>query len=155
MPADLQQVYRTSFQLSPYAFLHVAARTQKWVDQAISRNIYLADRSVDTMVDLYRTAWEMGVKTTYYLHMMPRHTAEQSTVKINKADQVRPASAGAPRRGFGAARTTASPPATAVTAPLAATLAAPVEAAVLELDVVDGAACPVDPMERLQCDSCQ
>ena len=155
VPADLQQVYRTSFQLSPYAFLHVAARAQKWVDQAISRNIYLADRSVDTMVDLYRTAWEMGVKTTYYLHMMPRHTAEQSTVKVNKADQVRPASGGTPRRGFGAARATTSPPATAVTAPLAATVAAPVEAAVLELDVVDGAACPVDPMERLQCDSCQ
>ncbi|WP_232822089.1 hypothetical protein, partial [Desertihabitans aurantiacus] len=24
-----------------------------------------------------------------------------------------------------------------------------------ELDVIDGTACPVDPMERLQCDSCQ
>jgi ribonucleoside-diphosphate reductase alpha chain len=25
----------------------------------------------------------------------------------------------------------------------------------LEVDVVDGAACPVDPQERLQCESCQ
>ena len=24
-----------------------------------------------------------------------------------------------------------------------------------EVEVVDGAACPVDPQERLQCDSCQ
>jgi ribonucleoside-diphosphate reductase alpha chain len=28
-------------------------------------------------------------------------------------------------------------------------------AVVPELEVVDGAACPVDPQERLQCDSCQ
>jgi ribonucleoside-diphosphate reductase alpha chain len=30
------------------------------------------------------TAWEKGVKSTYYLHMKPRHTAEQSTVAVNK-----------------------------------------------------------------------
>jgi len=41
IPAELQEIYRTSFQLSPYAFLNVAARAQKWIDQAISRNVYL------------------------------------------------------------------------------------------------------------------
>ena len=100
---ELQAIYRTSFQLSPYAFLNVAARAQKWIDQAISRNIYLASRDVGEMVDLYSAAWRMGVKTTYYLHMMPRHTAEQSTVKVNKADDLRHRSAATPRRGFGAA----------------------------------------------------
>lgn len=29
---------------------------------------------------------EKGVKTTYYLHMKPRHTAEQSTVRVNKGE---------------------------------------------------------------------
>lgn len=143
IPEELQQIYRTSFQLSPYAFLHVAARAQKWIDQAISRNIYLQSRDVGEMVELYAAAWRMGVKTTYYLHMMPRHTAEQSTVKVNKAEQVAP-SGGAPRRGFGAA------------APRAVVAEAPVVPdEVVELEVVDGAACPVDPQERLQCDSCQ
>jgi ribonucleoside-diphosphate reductase alpha chain len=28
------------------------------------------------------------VKTTYYLHMKPRHTAEQSTVKVNKSEDL-------------------------------------------------------------------
>jgi ribonucleoside-diphosphate reductase alpha chain len=37
------------------------------------------------------------VKTTYYLHMKPRHQAEQSTVKVNKAEEI---SGGA--RGFAA-----------------------------------------------------
>src|SRR5690606_39256543 len=70
VPRDLKEIYRTSFQLSPYAYLNVAGRAQKWIDQAISRNIDLASRDVDEMVDLYAAAWRMGVKTTYYLHMM-------------------------------------------------------------------------------------
>lgn len=186
VPERLKAIYRTSFQLSPYAFLDVAARAQKWIDQAISRNIYLASRDIGEMADLYAAAWRRGVKTTYYLHMMPRHTAEQSTVKVNKTEQLNQASAGGARRGFGAvARPTAATP-VASAEPVEAP-AEPVEAparrgpstgsgqrfgfasvaavalpsasvvpdGVQEIEVVDGAACPVDPMERLQCDSCQ
>jgi ribonucleoside-diphosphate reductase alpha chain len=175
VPDEIKAVYRTSFQLSPYAFLNVAARAQKWIDQAISRNMYLADRELATMVDVYTQAWRMGVKTTYYLHMMPRHTAEQSTVEVDKsADRTPTASAGGPsRRGFGGARPvpTPGPVAAAHTAAdSAAGVAAVPTASALppaqrtpvitvgpepELDVVDGTACPVDPQERLQCDSCQ
>ena len=74
IPDDLKEVYKTSFQLSPYAFLEVAARAQKWIDQAISRNMYLETRDLGDMMDIYYAAWERGVKTTYYLHMKPRHT---------------------------------------------------------------------------------
>ncbi|WP_182112340.1 MULTISPECIES: ribonucleoside-diphosphate reductase subunit alpha [unclassified Actinotalea] len=143
VPEHLVEVYRTSFQLSPYAFIEVAARAQKWVDQAISRNIYLASRDVGEMAALYQAAWERGVKTTYYLHMKPRHTAEQSTVRVNKSE-ARPTSAPAPgtasagaRRGFGFGK------------------AVPVAPLPAPDDVVDGTACPTDPMERLQCDACQ
>ncbi|MBX3067665.1 MAG: ribonucleoside-diphosphate reductase subunit alpha [Cryobacterium sp.] len=88
LPDELKQVYKTSFQLSPYAFLEVAARAQKWIDQAISRNMYLETRDIGEMMDIYYGAWERGVKTTYYLHMKPRHQAEQSTVKVNKAEDI-------------------------------------------------------------------
>ena len=156
VPPHLQQVYRTSFQLSPHAFLNVAARAQKWIDQAISRNIYLASRDVGEMMNLYSAAWRMGVKTTYYLHMMPRHQAEQSTVRVNKAETVTSAAGSSGRRGFGAASparrgfgAAAAAPAPVQTEPIEAP-----EDAVL-LDVVDGQTCPIDPQERLQCDSCQ
>jgi ribonucleoside-diphosphate reductase alpha chain len=114
IPDEVKAVFKTSFQLSPYAFLDVAARAQKWIDQAISRNMYLETRDLGDMMDIYYAAWERGVKTTYYLHMKPRHTAEQSTVKVNKAEDIvastaasTPAAEGvtapaAPaRRGFG------------------------------------------------------
>ncbi len=102
IPDDLKATYKTSFQLSPYAFLEVAARAQKWIDQAISRNMYLETRDIGDMMDIYMSAWERGVKTTYYLHMKPRHTAEQSTVKVNKSEDVN----GGVRKGFGAASST-------------------------------------------------
>src|SRR5690625_3104785 len=102
IPEDIKRKYRTSFQVSPYAFIEVAGRAQKWFDQAISRNIYLADRDIEKMSDLYQAAWEYGVKTTYYLHVKPRHGAEQSTTKVNKAKAIGTTSAsGNGRRGFG------------------------------------------------------
>jgi ribonucleoside-diphosphate reductase alpha chain len=101
IPQHLKDVYKTSFQLSPFSFIEVAARCQKWIDQAISRNMYLETRDLGDMMGIYSAAWERGVKTTYYLHMKPRHTAEQSTVKVNKAEEI---NAGGPaKKGFGAA----------------------------------------------------
>src|SRR5690606_16710990 len=100
---------------------------------------------------------------------------EQSTVKVNKAEAVTPAG-GAAKRGFGVAAAPTAPssaaPSSAVPAargfgavatPQAAPVAADVEVieAVVpegdlqEIEVVDGASCPIDPMERLQCESCQ
>lgn len=99
IPQRIKDIYKTSFQLSPYAFIEVAARAQKWVDQAISRNMYLETRDIGDMEQIYRTAWKKGLKTTYYLHVKPRHTAEQSTVKVNKA-----AGLGQKKAGFGFAR---------------------------------------------------
>jgi ribonucleoside-diphosphate reductase alpha chain len=103
IPSRIRAIYKTSFQLSPYAFIEVAARAQKWIDQALSRNMYLETREVEDMVKIYSAAWEKGVKTTYYLHVKPRHTAEQSTIKVNKADEIVKVKAGA-GVGFGFGR---------------------------------------------------
>lgn len=182
IPSWLADIYKTSFQVNPAAYLHIAARAQKWVDQAISRNVYLADRDVNAMLDLYALGWRMGVKTTYYLHMMPRHTAEQSTVKVNKA-------AATNKKGFGTARGAAANPASragfaavgssqgfrgrrafseampskeqaqahtvgAFAVPVPPPAAA-IQLTAADIEVIDGQACPVDPMERMQCESCQ
>jgi ribonucleoside-diphosphate reductase alpha chain len=129
IPESVRCVYRTSFQLPPSVFITIAARAQKWVDQAISRNMYLESRDVTEMMKVYLEAWEQGLKTTYYLHMKPRHSAEQSTIRVNKAESV----LGGSGVGFGFAA--ASPPPVAVPAgPLV---------------------CPVDPAELAACEACQ
>ena len=88
MPQHIKDVYKTSFTTNPYAYIEVVARAQKCVDQSLSRNMYLETRDIDETMKIYSTAWEKGVKTTYYLHMKPRHTAEQSTVAVNKAKKI-------------------------------------------------------------------
>ena len=111
IPQDIKDTFKTSFQLSPFAFLEVAARAQKWIDQAISRNMYLETRDMDDLMSIYTGAWKRGVKTTYYLHMKPRHTAEQSTVKVNKSEQINSSGgSGAPKKGFGAAAPASAEP---------------------------------------------
>ena len=102
VPQELKDVYKTCFQLSPFAFIEVAARAQKWVDQAISRNMYLETRSIDDMEQVYMEAWKRGLKTTYYLHMKPRHQAEQSTTRVNKTEEM--AKTGGKKVGFGFAK---------------------------------------------------
>jgi ribonucleoside-diphosphate reductase alpha chain len=103
IPQEVRDVYKTSFQLSPYAFIEVAARAQKWVDQAISRNMYLQTRDIDEYVEIYSEAWRRGLKTTYYLHVKPRHQSEQTTVVSQSVQKVRTESA-ARVTGFGFAR---------------------------------------------------
>ncbi len=104
IPSDLKAVYKTSFQVSPYAFIEIAARAQKWVDQAISRNMYLETRDIDEYVKIYTEAWRRGLKTTYYLHVKPRHQSEQTTVSIDKIAETKIKSQNSGRRGFGFAK---------------------------------------------------
>lgn len=168
IPDYIKRVYKTSFGTSPYAFIEVAARAQKWIDQGISRNMYLDVRDMDEIMKIYMTAWEKGVKTTYYLHMKPRHTAEQSTVSVNKSAKMG-------RVGFGALKK-AVPSATVVEVPVEAkaepvaevvqaTYVAPVaqtaQPVVSDVKpkpkvIIAGAkTCPSDPALLAQCDSCQ
>ena len=86
IPDQIKRIYKTSFSVSPYAYIEVAARAQKWVDMGISRNMYLEVRDINEIMNIYTTAWDKGLKTTYYLHMKPRHSAEQSTTSVNKAE---------------------------------------------------------------------
>lgn len=104
IPEDVKAVYKTSFQLSPYAFIEVAARAQKWVDQAISRNMYLETRDIDEYVKIYTEAWKRGLKTTYYLHVKPRHQSEQTTVSVDKIAEKKIKTQTGATRGFGFAK---------------------------------------------------
>ncbi|HVO28518.1 MAG TPA: ribonucleoside-diphosphate reductase subunit alpha [Candidatus Paceibacterota bacterium] len=123
IPQHIKDIYKTSFSTSPYAFIEVAARAQKWIDQALSRNMYLETRDIGEVMDIYSTAWKKGVKTTYYLHMKPRHTAEQSTVHVNKGEAMG-------KKGFAAVMSEiASASAAEPVAETVAAVVAPVEAA--------------------------
>ena len=155
IPDQIKRIYKTSFSVSPYAYVEVAARAQKWVDMGISRNMYLDIRDIDEIMNIYTTAWDKGLKTTYYLHMKPRHSAEQSTTTVNKAEALG-------KRGFAVLRdkiqqepkmeTKNSEAAPENTADLVAVFTPTVEkekAGVLNVHISE------DPQEKFLCEGCQ
>lgn len=79
VPQHLKDLYRTSFEMDPIAFVEGAARRQIWIDQAQSLNIYMAGASGKKIDALYKHAWLRGLKTTYYLRTLGASSAEKST----------------------------------------------------------------------------
>jgi ribonucleoside-diphosphate reductase alpha chain len=80
IPEVLKQRYATAFEIDPNWLVEAASRRQKWIDQAQSLNLYMAEPSGKKLDNLYRLAWQRGLKTTYYLRSMGATDAEKSTV---------------------------------------------------------------------------
>lgn len=59
--------------------IEAASRRQKWLDQAQSLNLYMAEPSGKKMDNLYKLAWVRGLKTTYYLRSMGATGAEKTS----------------------------------------------------------------------------
>ncbi len=161
IPESIKRIYKTSFAVSPYAYIEVAARAQKWVDMGISRNMYLDIRDIDEIMNIYTSAWDKGLKTTYYLHMKPRHSAEQSTTKVNKSETMG-------RRGFAALRDMKQAVAAentieeekielADTGPLPkdVTIATVASVKSPEAEEASHICLPEDPNDKFLCESCQ
>lgn len=81
VPEDLKKLYATSFEIEPTWIIQAAARRQKWIDQAQSLNLYIAQASGKKLDALYREAWQSGLKTTYYLRSRSATHVEKSTLK--------------------------------------------------------------------------
>jgi len=80
MPEQLKQIYATAFEVDPTWLVEAGSRRQKWIDQAQSLNLYMAQPSGKKMDQLYRFAWLRGLKTTYYLRSMGATNTEKATV---------------------------------------------------------------------------
>ena len=80
VPDDLKRLYATSFEIEPTWLIQAAAQRQKWIDQAQSLNLYLAQPSGKKLDALYREAWHAGLKTTYYLRSRSATHVEKSTM---------------------------------------------------------------------------
>ncbi len=103
IPAELRRLYKTAFEIAPTWILQCAAVRQKWIDQAQSTNLWLAENDARTASFVYREAWERGLKTTYYLR-----TLNRSAIDSGHRDAARVAAPGPiPAREFTEAEKTA------------------------------------------------
>jgi ribonucleoside-diphosphate reductase alpha chain len=80
VPDDIKHIYRETFEIGMHWLVRAAAARGKWIDQSQSLNIFYAGTSGKDISDLYLYAWEMGLKTTYYLRSLGASQVEKSTV---------------------------------------------------------------------------
>jgi ribonucleoside-diphosphate reductase alpha chain len=89
IPANLKSKYATAFEIDAQWLIDAASRRQKWIDQAQSLNLYIAQPSGKKLDALYRAAWLRGLKTTYYLRSLGATDAEKSTVNTSTLNAVK------------------------------------------------------------------
>ncbi len=80
IPYQLKNKYRETFEIDMRWLIRAAAARGKWIDQAQSLNIFFAGTSGKELSDLYLYAWDMGLKTTYYLRSLGASQVEKSTI---------------------------------------------------------------------------
>ncbi len=82
IPDDLKARYATAFEIDPRWLVEAAARRQKWLDQAQSLNLYMAEPNGKKLDALYQLAWLRGLKTTYYLRSLGATGAAEKTAPV-------------------------------------------------------------------------
>jgi ribonucleoside-diphosphate reductase alpha chain len=92
IPDDLKAIYRSAFEVDPRWLVEAGARRQKWIDQAQSLNLYMAEPSGKKLDNLYKLAWVRGLKTTYYLRSMGATHMEKSAAAPNSGSKTGDAS---------------------------------------------------------------
>ncbi len=84
IPEDIRLKYLTAFDIDHNWIIQAAARRQKWIDQSQSVNLWLAEPDLKSMSHMYRNAWHLGLKTTYYLRTLGASNIEKATVSIKQ-----------------------------------------------------------------------
>lgn len=80
VPQELKDKYKEVFEVDPKWLIRAGAFRGKWIDQSQSLNIFYAGKSGKDINDIYLYAWDMGLKTTYYLRTLAASQVEKSTV---------------------------------------------------------------------------
>jgi ribonucleoside-diphosphate reductase alpha chain len=80
IPEAIRNRYKEVFEINPKWIIKSAAYRGKWIDQSQSINIYFRGTSGKELSEVYMYAWEMGLKTTYYLRTLAASQVEKSTV---------------------------------------------------------------------------
>lgn len=83
IPKKIKDLYKNAFERDMFKLVEATARRQKWIDQAISFNIYNAFTSLSYLHKIYMMCYLRGVKSTYYLRNKAASKIQKVTVESN------------------------------------------------------------------------
>ena len=84
IPADVQRIYRTAWEIPMRSLIDMAAARGAYVDQSQSMNLFMESPTIGKLSSMYLHAWKSGLKTAYYLRSRP-------ATRINKTTSAAPA----------------------------------------------------------------
>ena len=84
IPPVIREKYRDVFEIEPQWLIKAAAYRGRWIDMSQSLNIFYGGTSGKVLSEIYQYAWDLGLKTTYYLRTMGASRIEKSTVNMQK-----------------------------------------------------------------------
>jgi ribonucleoside-diphosphate reductase alpha chain len=84
IPPSIRAKYKEVFEIEPQWLVKAAAYRGRWIDQSQSLNIFYGGTSGKVLSDIYQYAWNLGLKTTYYLRTLGASRVEKSTVNMAK-----------------------------------------------------------------------
>lgn len=84
IPQAIRSKYKEAFEIESQWLIKAAAHRGRWIDQSQSLNIFYGGTSGKVLSDIYRYAWSLGLKTTYYLRTLGASRIEKSTVNMAK-----------------------------------------------------------------------
>lgn len=81
IPQDLQELYRTVWEIPQRSLIDMAADRGAFIDQSHSLNIFLAEPNFAKLTSMHFYGWKRGLKTgMYYLRTRPAVEAIKFTV---------------------------------------------------------------------------
>ncbi|KAI0706461.1 ribonucleotide reductase [Earliella scabrosa] len=101
IPEDLKEIYRTAWELEPFAIVDMAADRAPFIDQSQSMTLHVPSPSLPLLRQLQTRAWERGLKTGVY-YMRTKSPARplaygldtsESQEQSSHGDELRPSSA--------------------------------------------------------------
>jgi ribonucleoside-diphosphate reductase alpha chain len=70
IPDAIKAKYKETFEIDMKWIIKSSSLRAKWIDQSASTNVFVVTQSGKQLSELYMSAWEQGLKTTYYLRSL-------------------------------------------------------------------------------------
>ena len=84
IPDTVKNKFKEVFEIDMRWLVRAAAYRGKWIDQSQSLNIFFGGSNGKELSEVYFYAWQMGLKTSYYLRTLAATQVEKSTVSTQQ-----------------------------------------------------------------------
>jgi len=85
LPTEIKDRYKTAYELSMKTIIDMAADRQRFICQAQSMNLFVAEPDLGKMTSMHMYAWKSKLKTgMYYLRSKPAVNATKFTVEVER-----------------------------------------------------------------------